>query len=69
MAHEKQTVPADLDRIDVTEDFEVRFWCTHFNVGRDELLACILEVGPQVSDVERKLKDAARKAFQKMGED
>jgi hypothetical protein len=47
----------------------VRYWCARFGVSADELRACVSEVGPRANDVERRLRAAARKAFEKMGED
>jgi hypothetical protein len=60
--------PADNTYIGLTDDWEVRYWCARFGVSADELRACVSEVGPSADDVERRLKAAARKAFDKMGE-
>ncbi|MGZ5092296.1 MAG: DUF3606 domain-containing protein [Burkholderiales bacterium] len=61
--------PHDLTRVGLDEEWQVRYWCTRFGVGADELRACVLQVGPVVENVEKQLKEAGRQAFQKMGED
>jgi hypothetical protein len=60
--------PSDNTYIGLTQDWEVRYWCTRFGVNVEELRACVDEVGPRADDVERRLKAAGRKAFDKMGE-
>ncbi|MGZ5138582.1 MAG: DUF3606 domain-containing protein, partial [Burkholderiales bacterium] len=55
--------------VGLDEEWQVRYWCTRFGVGADELRACVLQVGPVVENVEKQLKEAGRQAFQKMGED
>jgi hypothetical protein len=60
--------PADNTYIGLMHDWEVRYWCTRFGVNVEELRACVAEVGPRADDVQRRLKSAARKAFDKMGE-
>jgi hypothetical protein len=69
MMADKGRIPSDLTRVGLNEEWEVRYWCARFGVGVDELRVCVTEVGPHVDDVERRLKEAARKAFEKMGED
>jgi uncharacterized protein DUF3606 len=69
MLVDKERIPGDLSRVNLGEEWEVRYWCGRFNVGAGELLACVAEVGPRVDDVERRLKEAARTAFDKTGED
>ena len=61
--------PHDLSRVGLDEAWEVRYWCARFSVDEEQLRACVLEVGPDVDDVEARLKEAGRAAFQKMGED
>lgn len=69
MLVDKERTPSDLTRVGLAEEWEIRYWCARFNVGVDELRVCVMEVGPRVEDVERRLKEAARKAFDKTGED
>ena len=61
--------PADLSRVNLDDALEVRYWCARLNVGPEELRACVLAVGPHVDDVQQRLKQAARVAFEKTGED
>jgi hypothetical protein len=68
MLVDKERIPSDLSQVGLTEEWEIRYWCARFSVGPNELRACVTEVGPRVDDVERRLKDAARKAFDKTGE-
>jgi uncharacterized protein DUF3606 len=69
MLVDKERLPRDLSQVGLTDEWEVRYWCTRFSVGADELRACVMEVGPHVDNVERRLKEAARMAFDKTGED
>ena len=61
--------PADLARVGLDEEWEVRFWCARFGVAPDELRACVLEVGPRTEDVESQLRKAHRAVFSMGGED
>lgn len=61
--------PAENSYIGLTHDWEVRYWCARFGVNPEELRACVKEVGTRADDVERRLKAAGRKAFEKMGDD
>ena len=69
MMTDKGPIPSDLTRVGLDEEWEVRYWCTRFGVGVEELRVCVNEVGPRVDDVERRLKATARNVFDKMGED
>ena len=69
MLDSKERVPEDLTQVNLTQEWEVRYWCARFGVSPDELRVHVSKVGPAVEDVERRLKAAARKAFDKMGED
>jgi len=64
-----ERVPQDLTRVNLEEDWEVRYWCTRFNVGTEKLRSCVAEVGPAFTDVEARLHEAGRKAFRNTGED
>jgi hypothetical protein len=61
--------PRDLSRINVTEDWEVRWWSTKFAVTDDQLRNAVTRVGPTTAEVERHLKEAAKTSFNSMGED
>jgi hypothetical protein len=65
----KQRIPEDLTRVNLDEEWEIQYWCARFKIGPDELRTCVLKAGPHVDDVQRHLKQAARAAFDKTGED
>jgi hypothetical protein len=46
----------DRDRIDVNEDYELKYWTEQFGVSKEELAAAVKRVGPMVRDVELELK-------------
>ena len=46
---------ADRIRINVHEDYEVRYWCAQFGVTAAQLHAAVRAVGPMVADVRRYL--------------
>ena len=43
--------PQDRSRIDVNEEWEVRYWCEKFNCTLDELRDAVDAVGVSVDDV------------------
>jgi len=49
------TGQADRIRINLNEDYEVRYWTEKWNVSRDELAAAVHEAGVMVKDVAKKL--------------
>jgi|SoiMethySBSTD1v2_1073268.scaffolds.fasta_scaffold2384507_1 hypothetical protein len=62
-------LPADPSRINVKDDLEIQWWSAHFQVSPQVLRAAVDEHGPSAADVRAKLHDAARKSFEKGGED
>jgi hypothetical protein len=48
--------PQDRSRVNVNEDYEVRYWCDKFGCTEDELRAAVDKVGVMADDVERELK-------------
>jgi len=46
---------ADRVRINVHEDYEVRYWCGQLGVTPEQLRAAVRVVGPMVADVRRHL--------------
>jgi hypothetical protein len=46
-----KTGPPDRDRINLTEDYEVRYWSDKFGVSDLELQAAVEKVGPMVKNV------------------
>jgi hypothetical protein len=65
----KARAPRDLNRIGMDEAWEIQWWTVKFAVTEDELRKAVAAVGPTPAEVERHLKEAARKSFKKMGED
>jgi len=47
------------NRINVTEDYEVRYWSEKFGVTAEQLLAAVQKVGNSAGAVESELKHAA----------
>lgn len=45
----------DRDRINVSEDYELRDWSEKFGVTPDRLKAAVDKVGPMADDVRREL--------------
>ena len=57
MADDKDmTGVADRVRINMQEDYEVRYWCKKFRVTPDALRDAVERVGPMVEDVQRELR-------------
>jgi hypothetical protein len=59
MSDDKSKTAADRKRIDVSEDYECRYWSERFGVSADELRQAVERVGPMVDDVARALGKAA----------
>lgn len=43
--------PADRQRINVNEDYELRFWTSELGISADELRRAVAEVGVMATDV------------------
>jgi hypothetical protein len=48
--------PQVRSRINVNEDYELRYWCGRFNVSAEELKKAVAKAGPSVDAVEKQLK-------------
>ena len=48
--------PADAQRVNVGEDYEVRYWTDKWNVTPEQLRAAVDKVGVMADDVERELR-------------
>lgn len=59
MSDNKSKTAADRKRIDVSEDYECRYWSEKFGVSADELKRTVARVGPMAADVARALGKAA----------
>jgi hypothetical protein len=51
----KNRGPADRDRVNVNEDWELRYWTGRFACTQEELKAAVRAVGSMRDDVERHL--------------
>ncbi len=45
--------PADRNRVNVNEPWEVRYWCEKWSVTEQQLRDCVKRAGPMVADVRR----------------
>jgi len=59
MSDNKSKTAADRKRIDVSENYECRYWSERFGISADELKRAVERVGPMVDDVARALGKAA----------
>jgi len=59
MSDDKNKTAADRKRINVNEDYELRYWTEKFGVSADELMRTVERVGPMADDVARALGKAA----------
>mgnify|MGYP001600914043 CR=1 FL=1 len=59
MTDNKSKTAADRKRIDVSVDYEGRYWSEKFGVSADELKRTVERVGPMADDVARALGKAA----------
>jgi hypothetical protein len=48
--------PQDRSRINLNEDYEVRYWADRFGVSREQLREAVAKAGPMVKDVEQQLR-------------
>lgn len=53
----KHSAKRDDQRINVIQDFEVRYWTAQLKVSEEILRKGIIAVGPMVNDVRRWIKD------------
>jgi hypothetical protein len=58
MSDDKTKTAADRRRIDVSEDYECRYWSERFGVSPDELKRAVGRVGDMADDVARELGKA-----------
>lgn len=63
-----KNAPADTGRVNLNEEWEVRWWCDRFGCTEMALRGAVDRVGNRAGDVERQLRDAAKKSFQNTGE-
>jgi len=51
--------PQDRNRINLSEDYEVRYWSQKFGVTPEQLRGAVKKVGNSPDDVEKELKRVA----------
>jgi hypothetical protein len=51
----KNRGPQDRNRVNTSEEWELRYWSNEFGVSQDQLKAAVDAVGPVVADVRKKL--------------
>ena len=54
----KDRGPQDRNRVNVNEDWEVRYWTQEFGVNEDQLRKAVQKVGPSADAVRKALKAA-----------
>jgi len=59
MSDDKSKLAADRERINVNEDYELRYWTEKFGVSAEDLKRVVERVGPMADDVARALGKAA----------
>ena len=69
MLADKQRAPGDLNRVNLAEEWEVRWWCDHFGCTEMALRRAVDQAGTDTANVERKLREAAKEVFKNTGED
>ena len=57
--HRQQKASAGFSRINLHEEWEIRYWTGRWSVSRDQLMETVKRVGVQVADVARALGKAA----------
>ncbi|HEX4334663.1 MAG TPA: DUF3606 domain-containing protein [Polyangiaceae bacterium] len=45
--------PADRERINIHEPWELRYWADHFGVTEQQIIDCVKKVGVMVKDVKK----------------
>ncbi|MGZ4887329.1 MAG: DUF3606 domain-containing protein [Candidatus Aminicenantales bacterium] len=55
MSDDKSKAVADRKRINIHEDYEMRYWSHRLGVSRDELKRAVSKVGMMADDVAREL--------------
>jgi len=48
--------PEDRTRVNLSQDYEIRYWTKRFGCTADELRAAVKSAGPMAADVERALQ-------------
>jgi hypothetical protein len=54
--NKQETRPQDASRVNIHEDYEVRYWCKKFGCTKEELVKAVGAVGTSAAKVEEYLK-------------
>jgi len=54
--NKQETRPQDASRVNIHEDYEVRYWCKKFGCRKEELIKAVGVVGTSAAKVEEYLK-------------
>ena len=57
----RKTGNPDRQRINTSEDYEVRDWAKKLGVSEDMIRTAVVQVGNQATDVERYVRDRAKR--------
>ena len=55
--------PKDRSRVNVNEEWEVRYWTKEFGVSEEKLRQAVQQAGPSVETVRKVLKAGSHQAF------
>ena len=69
MLADKDRMPSDTSRVNLAQDWEVRWWCTKYGCTEVALRDAVGRVGPSAAAVEAELRNAAKEALKNTGED
>ena len=69
MLADKDRIPSDTSRVNLADEWEVRWWCDKFGCTEVALRRAVDTVGPSAAEVERNIREAARESFRNTGED
>ena len=69
MLADKDRVPADTSRVNLAEEWELRWWCDRFSCTESALRRAVAAAGPTAATVELNLGAAAKQALGNTGED
>lgn len=43
--------PADMTKVNISQEWEVDFWCKKFGITKDKLKQAVAAAGPMVKDI------------------
>ena len=69
MLVDKDRAPQDVSRVNLGEEWEIRWWCDKFGCTETVLRRAYDTVGPSAADIGRSLREAKKEALKNTGED